>query len=178
MNEADTMGRTDRMDQTEQVDRENEELPADAHREAERDARRDLADRDDVEALTDAFYRTAFTDPLIGPVFTDVAQMDLAVHLPVICDFWESVLFRTGSYRRNALQPHLAVHRMEPLGPEHFARWLAIWKATVDSLFSGDRAEVAKLQAERIAGAMLRRLQSFDAYAYEYQPGPLGHHAY
>lgn len=118
----------------------------------------DLADRDDVARLVTEFYRTAFKDPLIGPVFTDVAKLDLDHHLPIMCDFWETVLWRTGTYRRNALQVHLALNARHPLGAEHFARWLALWEATLDELYAGPVAERARLQATRIAGAMSRRL--------------------
>ncbi|MER6439020.1 MULTISPECIES: group III truncated hemoglobin [unclassified Streptomyces] len=123
----------------------------------------DLADRDDVSGLVTEFYRRAFADPLIGPVFTDIARMDLAAHLPVMCDFWETVLFRAGLYRRNALRVHVRLHRLAPLEATHFARWLALWTDTVDDLFSGPKAELAKVQAERIGGSLLRRVQGGEA---------------
>lgn len=122
------------------------------------DAGRDVADRNDIRDLVEAFYATAFTDPLIGPVFTDVAHLDLDAHLPIMCDFWETVLFKAGRYRRNALNVHLALHRRHPLGPEHFERWLTLWHRTVDERFEGPIADRAKLQAGRIAGSMQRRL--------------------
>ena len=56
-------------------------------------ALRDLTNRDDVEFLVRNFYARAFADPLLGPIFVDVARMDLAAHLPVMCDFWQTVLF-------------------------------------------------------------------------------------
>ena len=127
----------------------------------------DLANRDDVERLVVTFYETAFRDPLIGPIFTDVAHMDLAVHLPIMGDFWETVLFRTGAYRRNALQVHVALHARHPLTGEHFARWLELWDGTVDALYAGPIAERAKLQAARIAGSMERRLAGRSGSAFE-----------
>ncbi len=127
----------------------------------------DLANRDDVERLVVTFYETAFRDPLIGPIFTDVAHMDLAAHLPIMGDFWETVLFRTGAYRRNALQVHVALHARHPLTGEHFARWLELWDGTVDALFAGPIAERAKLQAARIAGSMERRLAGRSGSAFE-----------
>ena len=54
----------------------------------------DLRGRGDVEALVREFYPRAFADRLLGPVFIDVARMDLPAHLPVMCDFWETVLSR------------------------------------------------------------------------------------
>jgi hemoglobin len=128
---------------------------------------RDLADRDDVSQLVEEFYRRAFRDPLIGTIFTDVAKMDLAHHLPIMCDFWETVLFRAGKYRRNALELHVALNSKFPLQQQHFERWLALWVETVDELFAGPKAELAKLQATRIAGSMHRRMQGRSASQFE-----------
>lgn len=119
---------------------------------------RDLTCRDDVEMLVRCFYIRAFADPMLGPIFRDVAHMDLDAHLPVMCDFWQTVLFRAGLYRRNALQVHADLHASFPLSSEHFARWLALWTATVNDLFAGEKAELAKTQAARIAYSISRRL--------------------
>jgi hemoglobin len=118
----------------------------------------DITTRADVLRLVERFYERAFTDDLVGPIFTDIAEMDLAAHLPVMGDFWETVLFRTGSYRRNALRVHAELHARAPLTPEHFGRWLDLWKSTVDDLFAGPKAELAKTQATRVAWSMSRRL--------------------
>ena len=128
---------------------------------------KDLADRTDVEQLVVSFYRAALVDPLIGPVFTEVAKLDLDHHLPIICDFWETVLFNAGLYRRNALQIHLVLHARHPLGVEHFERWLALWSETLDAWFVGPVTERAKLQATRIAGSMQRRTQGGSGSAFE-----------
>lgn len=122
--------------------------------------RPDIADRDDLAGLLRDFYGRVFDDDLLGPIFVDVARLDLDAHLPVMCDFWETVLFRTGEYRRNALQPHLRLNARTPLSPRHFQRWLAVWRATVDDRHAGPYAELAKLQADRIAAAMTRRITS------------------
>lgn len=127
----------------------------------------DLSDRSDVDSLVEAFYRGAFADPLIGPIFTDVAKMDLGHHLPIMGDFWETVLFGAGLYRRNALQVHLVLHARHPLGAEHFRRWLELWTGTVDTMYAGPIADRAKLQATRIAGAMQRRLAGRSGSTFE-----------
>lgn len=127
------------------------------------DARSDIASRTDIETLVANFYSRAFDDPMLGPIFIDVAQMDLDEHLPVIADFWEVTLLRTGSYRRNALRPHLELHAKSALTTDHLLRWLGIWASTVDDYFGGPRAEFAKEQARRIAYSMGRRLLGEDA---------------
>ena len=127
----------------------------------------DLHNRDDVLILVNDFYHRAFDDELLGPIFVDVARMDLAHHLPIICDFWETVLFQAGLYRRNALQIHLCLNARAPLGAPHFARWLALWTATVDANFAGEKAELAKTQGARIAGSIQRRLQGRSGSDFE-----------
>ncbi|MGO4187935.1 group III truncated hemoglobin [Pseudarthrobacter sp. TAF60_1] len=127
----------------------------------------DLKDRSDVAKLVEEFYRRAFADPLIGPIFTRIAKMDLARHLPIMCDFWETVLFRSGLYRRNALQVHLDLNARFPLHQEHFERWLSLWIENVDAHFAGEKAELAKVQAMRIAGSIHRRLQGRSGSDFE-----------
>lgn len=73
-------------------------------------SRPDIADRADIAGLVTEFYRRAFADALLGPIFVDVAKVDMSVHLPVMCDFWETVLLRAGRYHRNALRPHLGLN--------------------------------------------------------------------
>jgi hemoglobin len=128
---------------------------------------RDLQDRSDISDLVVEFYRGAFADPLIGPIFTEVAKLDLDHHLPIMCDFWETVLFNAGLYRRNALQLHLALNTRHPLRPEHFDRWLELWVANVDAHFRGEKAELAKIQAQRIAGSIRRRMQGRSGSEFE-----------
>jgi len=123
------------------------------------DERHDIEDRADVERLVRAFYGRALTDPIIGFLFVDVAKLDLEEHVPVIASFWETILLGAQSYSGGAFAVHASLNRLAPLRPGHFARWLALWNATVDELFAGERAELAKSHAQRVAGAFSRRLQ-------------------
>lgn len=123
-------------------------------------ARCDIANRADIDALVAEFYRRAFADEHLGPIFVDVARVDLSAHLPVMGDFWETVLLRAGRYHRNALRPHFALAAQVELTDAHFARWLELWTATVDERHAGTRAHLAKTQATRIAGSIRRRLHA------------------
>lgn len=136
---------------------------------------RDIRDRSDVAELVESFYGRVFNDPLIGHIFTDIAKLDLNHHLPIMCDFWETVLFRAGLYRRNALKLHQNLNNKFPLQREHFARWLELWCTTVDETFAGEKAELAKLQATRIAGSIHRRIQGRSGSDFEtLRVGPSG----
>ncbi len=124
--------------------------------------RHDIETREDIELLVETFYTGTFADPVLGPIFVDIVQLDLPRHMPIMCDFWETVLFQAGKYGRNAFGVHLDLHQQEPLTPTHFQRWLDIWETTVDDLFQGEKANLAKVQAGRIANGISGRLQRSD----------------
>ena len=121
--------------------------------------RHDIETRADCERLVRAFYSKALEDPIIGYIFTDVAKLDLEAHVPKIASFWETILLGARSYGGGAFRPHAAVHAKSPLREGHFDRWLALWRETVDELFEGPRAELAKTHAERVAAAFHARLR-------------------
>jgi hemoglobin len=110
-----------------------------------------------------AFYGRAMADPLIGFIFTDVAKLDLEAHVPVITSFWETMLLDAQTYSGGAFHPHAALNTKVILRPGHFERWLELWRTTVDELFAGERAELAKAAAQRVAGAFQRRLSDGSA---------------
>lgn len=125
--------------------------------------KRDIEDREDIDRLMGSFYSRAIADLEIGYIFTDVAKLDLASHLPVIGDFWETILFQTGAYARhgrNPLQIHAALNEKTPLRIEHFKRWLEIFDSVVDEGFAGDRTEFLKSRARAIANRMMSFVSS------------------
>lgn len=126
-------------------------------------AHADLVDRADVEALLRRFYNRVLTDEVLAEPFAQLRSTGLDAHIPVMCDFWETVLFRAGRYRGSALTAHRVVHQRTPLSGKHFVRWLTVWRDTVDEMYRGTAAERAKVQAARIAWAMHRRLTGVDA---------------
>ncbi|HEX8100986.1 MAG TPA: group III truncated hemoglobin [Solirubrobacteraceae bacterium] len=126
-------------------------------------ARSDIETREDCERLVRAFYGRALDDAIIGYLFTDVAELDLEAHVPVIASFWETILLGARSYSGGAFAPHAALHAKSRLQRGHFDRWLVLWRATVDELFDGPRAALAKAHAERVAGAFQRRLAGIPA---------------
>jgi hemoglobin len=119
----------------------------------------DLSTRDDVEALLRQFYGRALVDEVLAEPFSELREAGLESHLAVMCDFWQTVLFRAGLYRRNALVVHRQLDQRHPLSAGQFARWLDLWESTVDEMYDGPAADRAKLQAARIAGSMHRRLR-------------------
>jgi hemoglobin len=133
----------------------------------------DIEDRADCERLVRAFYSRALVDPMIGWIFVDVAQLDLEAHVPRIASFWETVLLGAHTYGGGAFAPHARLHAQVGLRSGHFERWLALWSATVDELFTGERAELAKAHALRVAHAFHTRLQTIPVTGHA-PPEPAG----
>ena len=125
----------------------------------------DIETREDCERLVRAFYGRALEDPIIGFIFVDVAKLDLEAHVPRITSFWETILLGAHSYGGGAFRPHAELHAKVRLREGHFTRWLDLWSGTVDELFAGERAELAKAHAHRVAQAFLARLQHVPSYA-------------
>ena len=115
---------------------------------------RDIEGREDIQKLVDAFYQKVLEDPIISHFFVKVVQLDWEKHMPVMYDFWETTLLHTGSYKGNPMQTHLALHQKSPLKKEHFDRWVELFSSTVDALFSGATANLAKTRALSIATMM------------------------
>lgn len=118
----------------------------------------DIRDRSDCERVVRAFYTRALADPIIGFIFVDVARLDLEAHVPRITSFWETILLGGQTYTGGAFRPHAALHARVRLRRGHFERWLLLWSTTVDELFTGERAELAKSHAVRVASAFHARL--------------------
>ena len=106
---------------------------------------RDIEQREDIKIMVDKFYEKVKLDSLLGPVFSNV---DWPHHLPIMYDFWSSMLLGDQTYKGNPLQKHLAL----PIQREHFSRWLVLFKETVDENFEGEKAEEVKMRADSIAG--------------------------
>lgn len=52
------------------------------------------------------------------------------------------------------MQPHLTLHQQSPLQKHHFETWLRLFKESVDELFDGKIAFIAKEKATSIATVM------------------------
>ncbi len=121
----------------------------------------DIEDRADIDRLMQNFYQRALVDDVIGYIFTDVAHLDLESHLPIIGDFWETLLFRAGDYAgrgRNPLEVHRQLHLKSAFEPRHFMRWLELFVRCVDEEFEGVRAQFIKMRAHAIANRFQENL--------------------
>ena len=116
--------------------------------------KKDISNREDLLKLVTLFYNKLLADRSISYLFTDIAKIDLLHHRDILVNFWDSVLFQNDVYRKNAMQPHLILHQRSPLQKDHFKTWLTYFNESVDELFEGEKAFLAKERALSIATVM------------------------
>jgi hemoglobin len=116
--------------------------------------KKDIRNRKDIEGLVNAFYEKVKADPIIGYIFTERIKMNWAMHLPIMYDFWENSLLYTGSYNGNPMDIHRKIHQLAHLEISHFEQWTKLFIATVDELYEGEKALLAKQRAFSISTVM------------------------
>jgi len=112
-----------------------------------------------VAAVVEHFYARARRDDVIGPVFNRVIpEANWPHHIAAITDFWSSMLLGTRRYMGRPMPKHLA---LPELSDAHFARWLALFRATAEEHCPADIAALFVDRAERIAYNFRLRIAQF-----------------
>lgn len=120
--------------------------------------KKDIENKNDIELLVRSFYEKVKADDTIGFIFNDITKVNWEKHLPVMFNFWENVLFYTGAYEGNPMNIHQHINRVVPLTKRHFKRWEELFTKTVDELFEGTNALLAKQRALSISTLMQMKI--------------------
>ncbi|HWY13323.1 MAG TPA: group III truncated hemoglobin [Bacteroidia bacterium] len=104
----------------------------------------DIKNKADIELMIRTFYASLLTDEIIKPVFVNT---DFEKHMPHMIAFWSFVLLDEEGYKTNVFDKHVNLGIKE----EHFEIWLSHFEKTINDLFIGEKAELAKLRAQTIA---------------------------
>lgn len=115
----------------------------------------DITSDADIKLLVHQFYNKVGRDERLGYMFNDVARVHWETHLPKMVDFWSNILFKTRRFKGKPYRKH----RPLPIKRDDFNIWLGLWHETVDELFTGENADVAKEVAFRVASAFTIRLE-------------------
>ncbi len=115
----------------------------------------DIKTHDDVVHLVDTFYEKVNKDPLLSPVFNQIAQVDWNHHLPKMYRFWQTLIFGEALYKGNPFAAHIPL----PLSDDHFSRWLDLFNETLTELFVGPVADKTMERARSIAHIFKSKLQ-------------------
>jgi hemoglobin len=122
----------------------------------------DIQNSADIEKLIQHFYiNKIIDDPIIGFLFTDIAQIDIKTHLPKVSGFWKKVLLQEkNAYQGKMFLSHKHLNNKVTLNKHHFIRWLYLFEQSVDEFFAGEVAELAKKRAHAVAESMLNGLRN------------------
>ena len=128
--------------------------------------KQDIQNAEDIKHLLDTFYAKVLKDDVIGYIFTDVAHIELEVHMPVLYAFWETVLFGVANYRGNPILKHIELNKKEPLTDLHFERWISLFFETIDELFEGKTADLAKEKAKAMRFLMQHKIKASEGAGF------------
>jgi hemoglobin len=116
-----------------------------------------------IAELVRRFYERAMADEGLRPIF-EAAIHDWDAHHRIVEDFWSRTLLNTDRYRGSPYPLHARL----PIRPEHFDRWLALFRETALEVLPPVAARRAVLRTEHMA-------ESFKAGmfpGFEVAPGP------
>lgn len=123
--------------------------------------KKDIETEADIILLVDTFYDKVNQDELLSPVFNGFAQVNWQTHLPVMYNFWSTVLLGSMTYRGQPFPRHLRL----PIEKQHFNRWTTLFTETIDTLFEGEKATEAKQKSTSIARVFQIKMGLFNAMA-------------
>ncbi len=101
---------------------------------------KDIQNKSDIEHLINTFYATLLLNDEMKLVFSGI---DFPSHVPRIVHFWSFVLLDEDGYKTNVFDKHMHL----PIKAHQFDIWLKTFINAVDSLFEGEKAEMAKQRA-------------------------------
>ena len=107
----------------------------------------DIVTAGDVILLVDRFYEKIKADEMLGPIFNERIQNRWPGHLEIMYRFWKTVLLGEHSYLGSPFPPHAQLQ----VGHLHFLKWMELFVATVDELFTGEKTTEAKWRAAKMA---------------------------
>lgn len=119
-----------------------------------------LTDRQGIVRLVDRFYERIREDDQLGPVFSEVAKVNWETHLPKMYDFWDTVLFRSGTFRGNPIGAHAKLVLHTDMSWAKFDHWLGMFRESVAELFQGENADHIVRCAEDMANVLYSKINN------------------
>lgn len=111
----------------------------------------DITKKDDIELLVNTFYTRVLENEQLKPFFKN---LDFEHHIPRMVHFWSFILLDEAGYKMNLTETHAKM----ALTTELFDTWVKLFSETVDSLFQGEKANLAKERAMLLGWTMKSKL--------------------
>lgn len=110
--------------------------------------------KEHIKQLVLHFYQRVQQDDVLGPIFNDVAKIDWDHHIPLICQFWNSIMLKTNEYHSNAYQKHVILGEKTSLSEAHFTRWLMLFQEEAFKHLPLEAAQLITEKAGMIANSL------------------------
>jgi len=119
----------------------------------------EIKERADVRLLVGTFYGKIRKHDILGPIFNNIIS-DWDGHFELLTDFWETQLFLKRKYFGNPVTAHQEVDEKmnHTITSQHFGLWLNEWFATIDELFEGETAWIAKNRAQKMSTMLFMQI--------------------
>jgi hemoglobin len=118
---------------------------------------KDITTLEDIKLLVDTFYTKVQKDDFIGPIFNGKIGDRWPEHLEKMYRFWQTILLEVHTYTGSPFPPHKNL----PVDKVHFDRWMEIFTATLNELYTGATADEAKLRAKNMADMFNYKINYF-----------------
>jgi hemoglobin len=118
--------------------------------------KKEIEEIGDIERLVSLFYDKVNQDDLLSEVFNVHAKTNWESHLPKMVQFWSGILLDTSEYRGKPFDAH--AKQSDHISPEHFKRWIALFRETISENFEGEKAALAIQRAESIGAIFQYKL--------------------
>ena len=121
--------------------------------------KKDIENREDIVSFFNLFYDQLLKDDLFIPFFSKIVEEGtLEQHIQTMSNFWDNILFFTGKYEGNPMEKHTVINLINSLEPIHFTKWVSYFINTIDQLYSGEKANLAKDRVVSIAALMQKKI--------------------
>ncbi len=124
--------------------------------------KKDIETRADIENFIKSFYEKVISDETIGIIFTKIFPLNWEHHIPLITDFWETILLDNPVYKKNAMAVHFDINKIFPLQKKHFDAWLHLFNETLNEMYDGEKTILAKKRAAGIAQMMQLKMDAIN----------------
>lgn len=110
--------------------------------------------KEHIRCLVNHFYQKVQQDELLGPVFNKVVRVNWDEHIPLLCQFWNSVMLKTNEYHGNAYQKHVELKKLTTLNEEQVQRWLFLFNQEAINHLPNEAAHAIISKAALIAESL------------------------
>lgn len=120
--------------------------------------KKDIETLEEIELFVKQFYKTLCELPEMDHLYNKVIQINWEHHIPIMVNFWGSLILREGKYKGDILAHHQKVMKVIPLTRELFRTWEECFIEVLDSLYEGQNCNKTKKRVVAMSKSLIQKL--------------------